>query len=329
MGEKESTNASKGARDMSPKQNGHKKQSSSTPTNGTPGDGSEQNGVLSDAMSQTVAEDPLAKFFQQRWREIVAVIFVAFAFTYGRDVFQQTRLESLRRSADVLLDLQSQVEELKVLSGEIREAREAKPATEEEKAEKASDASDADTKSSKEISESEKDVSEDTTPTADELEFQRGSERARELIRALSQERDPYGELAGMYDEVVSALVRDLQEGSYLSALSSEGVALGDIASFQARINDGVLGEIAAFQYALSELQNTDGKDGTVPGAIEKLSLLVQHGNFTGVAALSVLHEVTESNPEALSRERFDELRGAYLERHPEQAPILRKELPL
>lgn len=220
-----------------------------------------------EVIQQTVAEDPLAKFLQKNWRFVAIVISVVVAFTYGKNFFEQTRYESLRRSADLLLSLQQQVEQL----------------------------SQVDLQSSDEATE----------------EFEQGLARAQELRRALSQEREPYATLSPLYEAVLLQMQAEKQE-ALPNASGSQLVSL----------EGGVIDELRSFQQALSLLAT-----GTESTALDALKENVRVGRFTGSAALAVLQALTMKDAEA--QVELKALAEEYMMRNPEQANIIRRELPL
>lgn len=226
-----------------------------------------------EVIQQTAAEDPLAKFLQKNWRFLAIIISIVVAFTYGKNFFEQTRYESLRRSADLLLSLQQQVEELSQLGQQNSE--EAKG------------------------------------------QFDQGLARAQELRRALSQERAPYATLSPLYEAVLLQMQAEQQE-ALPNVSGSQPINLGG------GLFTGVIDELRSFQQALA-LSMTDGEPAA--SALGALKEIVRSGRFTGSAALAVLQALTKN--EAESQAELKALAQGYIMRNPEQADIIRRELPL
>jgi len=250
--------------------------------------GSDSGDGSSEIIQQTVAEDPIAKFLQTNWRIITTVVILGFAFVYGKSFFEQTRHESLRRSADVLLNLQEQVEQLSTF---------------------------------------------DSTAVADETkedQFEQGLSRARELTRALSQERAPYASLAPMYTALLSQIqLSKAGGGNELGAdLTPQSLSETELVLQK---EEGVVVELQNFHRALYSLNvatrsATDSASSDAEPALLKLKELVRTGDFVGGAALAVLQAFASDD-----QQMQDELRvlaKEYLVRNPEQAEVLRRELP-
>ena len=283
-GEQESMTSQKAAsqshgKNISPGNSGKKGGSDS-------GDGS------SEIIQQTVAEDPIAKFLQTNWRIITTVVILGFAFVYGKSFFEQTRHESLRRSADVLLNLQEQVEQLVEQVSAL-----------------------------------------DSTAVADETkedQFEQGLSRAQELTRALSQERAPYASLAPMYTALLSQIqLSKAGGGNELGAdLTPQSLSETELVLQK---EEGVVVELQNFHRALYSLNvatrsATDSASSDAEPALLKLKELVRTGSFVGGAALAVLQAFASDD-----QQMQDELRvlaKEYLARNPEQAEVLRRELP-
>ncbi|MGA1192145.1 MAG: hypothetical protein ACO3XO_07685 [Bdellovibrionota bacterium] len=228
-----------------------------------------------EVIQQTVAEDPLAKFLQKNWRFLAIVISIIVAIAYGKNFFEQTRYESLRRSADLLLSLQQQVEQLSQV--ELQSTDEATG------------------------------------------EFEQGLARAQELRRALSQERDPYATLSPLYEAVLLQMQAEKKE-------ALPNVSGSQVTHLDGGVFTGVIAELRSFQQALSLLAPSieSTPDASAVGALKEI---VRGGRFTGSAALAVLQAVTMNDAE--SQAELKELTQEYIMRNPEQADIIRRELPL
>ena len=228
-----------------------------------------------EVIQQTVAEDPLAKFLQKNWRFLAIIISIVVAFTYGKNFFEQTRYESLRRSADLLLSLQEQVEQLNQM--DLQNTEEAKD------------------------------------------QFEQGLARAQELRRALSQERAPYATLSPLYEAVLLQM-QAVQQETLPNNGASQPTNLGG------GLFTGVVDELRSFQQALSLLATGTEVTPDDP-ALGALKEIVRSGRFAGSAALAVLQALTMNDAESLSE--LKELAQEYIMRNPEQADIIRRELPL
>lgn len=323
-----------------------KKGKQSTPVQGgaePQGQGDFDLGDSGDAIQQTIAEDPLLRFFEKRWREIVVTLVIVFGVFYGRDVFEQTRLESLRGSADLLLDLQAQVEELRVLSesgegpssvnevspeesGDDEEGKPKEPTSSDEEVEPEEETvSDeelgAQTGEKTQVVSDKTDETDNTDETMERPEptkWERGIERANELARALSQERSPYSELSVIYTRVIAAMEAQSGKGS-VDGIAADRKSVG-------KEFEGVLEELQFFQQALILSQ----EDETLKDSMVLLQELVQKGSFTGSASLSLLLELseTELGKTTVSEDQLKTLSSSYIARNPEQAALLKKELP-
>lgn len=226
-----------------------------------------------EVIQQTVAEDPLAKFLQKNWRFIAIVVCIVVALTYGKNFFEQTRYESLRRSADLLLSLQEQVERLNAIDAQK---------TDETKE-----------------------------------EFDQGLARAKELTRALSQEREPYSTLSPFYETVLAHIQAQKED----AAPTGEG---SQVAELGVKVFAGVIDELRSFQQALSLLSTSAESTAT---AVDALKEIVRNSRFAGSAALAVLQALTSGDAE--SQAELKTLAQDYIIRNPEQADIIRRELPL
>lgn len=280
-------------------------------------------GTSGATIEQTIAEDPLMKFVQRRWREIAFLLLAVFAVLYGKNVFEETRRESRSRSADLLLNLQSQVEQLRVGIEELKKK--------EQEANKSSDGASDKKGESQEatVKESGKEKQEEEVQAL-RKRLEQNIDSAFELNRALAQERAPYSELPELYTQLLSsyrAIIKK-EKGQEDSGISSS--KLREILSAKALEQGGLLAELKIFQGALVLLE----KEGASSEVVGILRDLVAQGNITGVPALLALSALVESSgssesPEtAMSSEELKGLAASYIERNPEQAAMLRRELP-
>ncbi|MCB0328149.1 MAG: hypothetical protein KDD70_00760 [Bdellovibrionales bacterium] len=290
--------------------------------------------VSGEAIQQTMAEDPLAKFVQRRWRELAITVAVVFLVIYVKDAFEQTRMASLRRSADLLIDLQAQVEQLKGIADQLavkKDEEKKKEVTEAQEATGATESSGAQAKEASKTGENESAAEGEAIVKAegeeqkepelseDEKRFATSMSKARELTHALAQERSPYAELSSFYGRVLDDLNPE--------ASASTRAATVSVADVDQSLQRGILGEVEAFQAALSLANSNE----TLPQAVKGLEDIIEKSTFSGTAALSVLYSISqyeEGEKPLIEEARVKELMGGYLERNPHQAAVLRKEVP-
>ncbi|MCI5066598.1 hypothetical protein MRY87_12820 [bacterium] len=272
-------------------------------------------------VEQAIAEDPLARFFRDQWRPLlIGAALIALVF-YGRALFEETRFESLRRSADILLDLQTQVAELEqslpALKAEAEQEASSSATAPDAGTSDAGGSEDGSSSSEESGGEAEGGVS---TPQRDS--FRQGVSRAQELTRALAQERSPYRELSRFYARVISLLEAKMRTVSGEDASESLSVAPSE----GGEIGEGELGlldELQEFQRGLLLVSSSE----TFSEGVSVLKSTVAQGSYAGSAALAVLYELSQGSA-ALEVSEVQQLAEGYLERNPEQSGLVRRELP-
>ena len=88
------------------------------------GDSNGSGGFVEDPQIQEVlAEDPLFRFLTDRWRGILTVAGVALAVLYGKQVFEETHVSSMRSAADIFLSVRTEYDGLVSARAAFEKAR--------------------------------------------------------------------------------------------------------------------------------------------------------------------------------------------------------------
>ncbi|MFM1847557.1 MAG: hypothetical protein RL417_1031 [Pseudomonadota bacterium] len=258
------------------------------------------------ALQQSLKEDPVFRFLQRNWRQVLLVVGCVVALVYARQVFQDTRVADMERSADIFNRARTEYEQIVSLERQLGDAR--KRLAESEKI--AAAPKDG-------VKKDEKVDSTPATRVAD-LEKQVGDSRRRieGHLGALADARSPYRELGVLYKGL---LARETAEaGKSVAAMRGafgieSGVpTLGDKPALPVEL------QVMALARTLIDSPETRG-DG-----VAALGELAARGVYTRVSAGLALAQIANSEAE---RESARKLLEGILTAQPEQESFIAPEL--
>jgi len=254
------------------------------------------------AIEQTVAEDPLFKFLQKWWKNMLVIGLAVFAIVYGKQVFQDTYEASMRRAAGVYgnmrqeylqyVDLQQQVAALQATTDEESKSTE-KTNSEDTGAEE---------------SESAKKLKELTQ------QLQDSSTRLGGYLNALRSEREPYSIFASLYSGLLAIHRKDI-------ATARKELAQFDWRSITAEDgSERFYAELASSSLSRALLD----QETTVSEGIAILAQLAQDGMYFHVSSALTLASIASTEEE---KEQARLVLQDISEKHPEQAELVSDEL--
>ena len=253
----------------------------------------ESSDILRDeVIARAVSEDPLFKFLKVYWRQVLVVVGAVLAGYFGNQFFEQSYIESMKRSGDILAGVHQQLAVLEIQKRELG------------KAEQESAAAAADAKKSAE----EKDSAVKKAAGLKD-EIQQGQDRLKELLLALSDSRKPYDSIARIYQGILAAQSGDMEA----ARTSLEGF---DWQALKPESKERFFAETAGLALAGAMLDD----DAAYSRSRELLKSLATGGAFLNIAAAIRLGRISlspDERKEALAV--IEDLRG----RFPEQAALL------
>ena len=261
-------------------------------------DNQDHDRIFSDpTLAQTAAEDPLFRFLNTHWKQVLLVVGALFAGYFGNQAFQETYRNSMKRAAELFSGLQTQV-------AQIKSQRDAIVGLSKEQQIKQ-----ADSKASEEDKKQAQKKLDDA-----QAELKQMQDRAQEMIVALADTRDPYDKLAQLYRAELAASGGDAKSAlGYLQGASAwQDLKIEDRGRFFA--------ESAAFNLSAMLLDQGEGRT----KAFELLQQLSDQGSYLAVSAAQRLAQVASS-----AEERNTALSALQkvMERFPENSALLEPEL--
>lgn len=255
------------------------------------------------ALSQTLNEDPLFRFLQTNWRQVLLVVGFIVAVVYARQVFQDTRVADMERSADVFNRARNEYDQIRSLEAQLTQAKKAL----------------ADKKPDEKVAkENKKETVDPAVAKVADLEKQIADARRRieGHLGSLVDARSPYRELGELYKGL---LARDAAgEGKGLAELRAAiGVPTGTV---QLGEKPDLVTELKAMALARTLIDSPDTRSEGV-GALGELA---SKGTYTRVSAGLTLAHIANSPAERT--EALKSLEGV-LAAQPEQESLLSSEI--
>lgn len=256
----------------------------------------ESSNILGDPLlAQAASEDPLFRFLERHWRQVLVIVAAVIAGYFGRQYFEESYVQSMKRAGDLLAGVQQQMAMLESMRRELGQA------------EKDSAVAQADIKKTAEEKDS---AAKKALESKDK--FQQGQDRVKELLLALSDARQPYSSLARIYQGILAAQTGDIKGArSSLETFNWQG--------FEAESRERFFAETAAMALAGALLD----EESSYLQSRELLRTLAESGKYMNIAAalrLSRTSLTPEERSQALSI--IEDLRG----RFPEQSALLEAE---
>jgi len=260
------------------------------------------------ALSQTVTEDPLFRFLQSNWRQVLLVVGFIVAVVYARQVFHDTRVADMERSADIFNRARSEYEQIVSLEGQLADARK-RLGEKKAEAPKPADQKATDKKEQKDDAAA--------TRVAD-LEKQMGDARRRieGHLGSLADARSPYRELGDLYKGLLAQVTAADGKGA-AELRAAIGVPTGSV---QIGEKPDLATELKAMALARALIDSGDTRN----EGVTALNDLATKGNFTRVSAGLTLAHIANSPEERQGALRILE---AILTAQPEQESILGPEI--
>lgn len=217
-------------------------------------------------IQQTVAEDPIARWFNENWRTFVTLAVIAIAIVYGRNVFRETHQANMQRAADVFVRLQSEYQSF------------------------VQDLDSQDTL----VGEQGEKSGEETEDGAKASKRQEKVDFLLSLVRALGEEQDPYKTLGKQYEVLLRLKLGQYdqakQAAQSLGALAdSDGIEKVDERRLATEMS---LLALARYEIDTSELKGE---------GLKRLESLVKNGAVASLSAALAFAAVSEDKERALS----------------------------
>lgn len=255
------------------------------------------------ALSQSLKEDPLFRFIQANWRQVLLVIGFVVAAVYARQVFRDTRVADMERSADIFNRARSEYEQIVSLEGQLVDA---KKRVGDDRGE---------VKKGAETTDGKVDPG---TARVTELERQIADARRRVEghLGSLVDARSPYRELGDLYRGLLGRVTAG--EGKGIAELRAAiGIPTGTV---QLGEKPDLVTELKAMALARALIDSAD----TRAEGVAALTDLATKGNFTKISAGLTLAHIANS---AAEREAALRILEAILVAQPEQENILGSEI--
>lgn len=251
-----------------------------------------------ETVEQTIAEDPLLKYFQDNWRSYAIIFGIVFAAYWAYTRFEQTREAALQDAGDLLYTVQQEYGEYSTLTTKIdglnkqiatlnkqiaEEAEKGAAKKAESKEDSAKDDSGAEKPAdgaAADLEKAEKDLA------AAEKERAEISEKISFSLEALSDTRAPYSIYATLYRGLIKS--DSAKSMAILSGLNWRTFAAED------RSGERFASELAALHVARLKLDDEESRAAGLKG----LEDLAASGVFARVAAATAYGNVARSEEE-------------------------------
>ncbi len=261
--------------------------------------GSQQNPIdvlLSDpTLNKTSAEDPLLKFLRVWWRQVLVVLGGGLALFYVYVSFKETRLESMRHSADVFAKARE----------EFGTYLSAKRALEQ------AALGDAATKPKDVAGDKEKDK-QSSDPEKAKKDFEEARVKFDKVLLALEDTDEPYSQIANVYRGLLSV---------YEGDSSKLTQALAPFSGWTSQVGSNrIIPEVGNLILARGLLENA----ATYEEGRNLLKRLASNGEYVHVVAASSLSRLASTNEERI--EALQILQQV-VTKYPEQLDLLREDL--
>lgn len=137
-------------------------------------DSSRRHDIFTDpALARAAEEDPFVRFVHQHWRQLIVALIAVAAVTYAVQAFEETRVESLQRAADLFSRAQSEFDRYVTLL---------------QSSESTATTADADGA-----------ATDDGAPNLRVTQVEEARARLEQVLASLADAREPYGALAPVY----------------------------------------------------------------------------------------------------------------------------------
>lgn len=256
------------------------------------------------ALRQTINDDPVFRFFQRHWRQVLLLVGCVAALVYAQQVFRDTRVADLERSADIFNRARAEYEQILGLEVQLADAR-------NKLGDKKDDAK-------KGTTESDPKAVDPAEGRVTELERQLGEAQRRieGHLGSLVDARSPYQELGGLYKGLLArgsaAPEKRVAEMRAALGVASGSVALGE--------KPDLATELRAIALARTLIDGVETRN----EGIEALSELATKGVYTRVSAGVALAHIASSPAE---RESALSILEGILAAQPEQESFVGPEI--
>ncbi|MDC0357529.1 hypothetical protein OAO01_01840 [Oligoflexia bacterium] len=270
------------------------------------GDDSNSTGVLDgSAIAQTAGEDPVFKFLEKYWRPLLVIVLAVLAVSYVKQTFEDTYVTSMRRAADVYLNMQTEYTTFlaaqKEIKGVVQDQKLKQDKVREEGAAPDDPALDA----------------EDAKPSKHEELLERKERsltKLKEYFKALEVEREPYRSIAKIYDGLVASASGDFTRAK----VQLETFKWREFSGSNS--TEGFFAELAAI--TLARVLLDDEKARAEGKAL--LTELAQQAQHVNVSASLTLARITESPEE---QKQVIAILESLSKNNPEQSELLGEQI--
>jgi len=150
--------------------------------------------IFSDpTLQQTMAEDPLLKYFKENWRQTLIILGTACALYFGYQTMHETYVQSMQRAGEIYSNLHKQLLVLDTEKSDLSKA-----VSEQDEKNRDAKASDQDKQAAlKKVSDAQ-------------TELNKSQDKLKEMLTALSDSREPYKSIAQIYRGIFALRNGDL-----------------------------------------------------------------------------------------------------------------------